>query len=129
MHSTLKLTRHIHSYDHDIEREITRSIFLRENDFSEARPQFEFGSFALKYSLPKSRDSNLHTYQMSLEYFSTRIGYLTTLKKLYIILLLPDMFSLFFIILYLLFSQKHQPIFFRKSFWAKSYLFNFKKLN
>lgn len=37
------------------------------------------------------------------------------------------MFSLFFIIPYLLFSQKHQPIFFRKPFWGKSYL-NFKKL-
>lgn len=114
MHSTLKFTRDIHNYDHDIniEREITCIIFLRENDFSEATSNLNLGHLP---SIIVSQNIVINTYQISPEYFSTRIGYLTTLKNLHIILL-PEMFSLSFIILYLLFSQKHQPIFFRKSF-------------
>lgn len=127
MHSTLKFTRHIHNYDHNIniKREITCIIFLRENDFSEVTPNLNLGHLP---SIIVSQNIVINTYQMSPEYFSTRIGYLTTLKNLHIILL-PEMFSLFFISLYLLFSQKHQPIFFRKSFWGKIYLLNFKKSN
>lgn len=124
MHSTLKFTRHIHNYGHDIniEREITCIIFL--NDFSEVTPNLNLHHLP---SIIVSQNIVINTYQMSPEYFSTRIGYLTTLKNFHKILL-PEMFSLFFTILYLLFSQKHQPIFFRKSFWGKSYLLNFKKI-